>query len=82
MSILGASPDRFDKYDNDIREEFADASDEEFIPGRLAFFRGVLELPRIFIMKDAHDLLEGPARENIRRKIAEYEERKRSLFNG
>jgi predicted metal-dependent HD superfamily phosphohydrolase len=70
LSILGASPSRFDEYERQIREEYARVPEEAYRRRR----REVLEqfLARQAIYSTAHfrGTLEAPARENLRRSIA------------
>lgn len=48
LSILGASPARFDEYERQIREEYAHVPDEAFRAGRSAILRGFLERGELY----------------------------------
>jgi len=69
LAILGATPDRFAEYEDQIRREYA------FVPGwlfrhkRREILRGFLERPRLYSTPHFHDRLEARARENLVRAI-------------
>lgn len=69
LSILGADPDRYDRYARDIRLEYAHVPDDLYRDGRSAVVRGFLERPRLFATAAAHDAWDGPARRNLRREL-------------
>ena len=69
LSILGAPEAEFDRYEAQVRREYAYRTDEEWRQGRmrvLAMFQG---RPRIFIT-EAFAYLEAPARANLARSLA------------
>ena len=73
MSILGSDKDTFDAYDLNIEAEFSHADNLLFKLARLGFFVSNLSLKRIFITDVAHELFDQHARENMERKVIEYQ---------
>lgn len=73
LKILGASPDKFDEFDNNIAIEYSFYPPEVYLPGRIAVLRSFAYKPRIFITDKAHELFEDQARTNLERKIIELE---------
>ncbi len=73
MSILGSDKVIFDDYDSNIEEEFSHVDTLLFKLARLSFFVSNLSLKRIFITDVAHELLDDAARENMERKVIEYQ---------
>jgi predicted metal-dependent HD superfamily phosphohydrolase len=65
LSILGAPPVRYRRYERDVRAEYAALSDAVFQKGRLAVLRGFLERTMIFRTPYFYDRLERQARENL-----------------
>lgn len=71
LSILGAQVERFDRYEEQIRKEYA------FVPGplyrrkRRALLEKLLARPSLFNHEPIRDALEGRARENLRRRISQ-----------
>ncbi len=70
LGILGATPDRFAEYEDQIRSEYA------FVPGwlfrhkRREILRGFLDRPRLYSTPHFHDRLEARARENLARAVS------------
>lgn len=73
LSILGAAPERFARYDADIRAEYAHMPDEAFTTGRAAVLRSFLSRGRIFATDEFHGCLEGQARANLRAALSRLE---------
>ncbi len=65
LSILGASPARFDRYERQIRQEYAFASDADYRRGRAKVLRGFLERLSIYTTAHFSARLEAQARENL-----------------
>jgi predicted metal-dependent HD superfamily phosphohydrolase len=65
LSILGASPADFDRYEAAVREEFAALDDATFGAGRAAVLRGFLARPTLFTTHVARSLWEAAARRNL-----------------
>lgn len=72
MAILGAAPAAFDAYDAAIAREYHAIPADAFRAGRRAFLAGVLALPRIFLSDYFHEMLDGAARNNLRRALASH----------
>jgi predicted metal-dependent HD superfamily phosphohydrolase len=70
LSILGASPERYDAYASAIRQEYAFLPEEAFRSGRRAVLERFLSRPRIFLTQAAHFAWEEIARENMKREIS------------
>ena len=70
LCILGASSDRFDQYEVQVRAEYADVPDEIFRPRRRALLQTFLARPMIYGTPHFRALREGAARDNLKRSIA------------
>jgi predicted metal-dependent HD superfamily phosphohydrolase len=68
LSILGGSPAEFDRYEGQVRQEYAFVSDPDWRMGRSRILRGFLDRPRIFLMPEFASL-EAPARSNLERSL-------------
>lgn len=64
MAILGSSPERYQRYTQQIREEFKAIPDDKFIPGRLAFLQSI-NGSTIFKYNFFDSLYSAPAQDNI-----------------
>lgn len=73
MSILGAAPDVFDRYEAAVRKEYAWVPQAAWIAGRSAVLRSFLDRPFIYLSKEFQDRFEAQARENIRRSLSNLE---------
>ncbi len=69
LSILGAAQPRFDKYEAQIRQEYAWVPESDFVAGRRRVLEGFLARPRIFSHPRMFDRLESQARSNLARSI-------------
>jgi len=69
LAILGAAPERYDRYAADIRREYAWVPEEEYRIGRSKVLRAFLERPRLFITPRLFEEGEAPARENLHREL-------------
>jgi predicted metal-dependent HD superfamily phosphohydrolase len=72
LSILGAAPAEFDRYEIQVREEYRFRSDSEWRTGRARLLRAFLDHPRLFLTPD-FAVFEAPARANLARSIARLE---------
>lgn len=70
LAILGASPDRFDEYDRQIRLEYAWVADAEYRIGRARVLNSFLSRQVIYRTASFADRFESKARENLSRAIA------------
>jgi predicted metal-dependent HD superfamily phosphohydrolase len=72
LSILGAAPGDFDRYERQVRREYAFRSEAEWRAGRARILRAFLERPRIYLTPE-FAAFEQPARDNLVRSIARLE---------
>jgi predicted metal-dependent HD superfamily phosphohydrolase len=72
LSILGAAPADFDRYEVQVREEYRFRSETEWRQGRARLLRGFLDHPRLFLTPE-FSVFEAPARANLARSIARLE---------
>lgn len=70
LSILGASPARFDEYEEQVRGEYAHVPEPAFRAGRSAVLRSFLERPSIYSTDHFHGVLNEAARSNLGRSLA------------
>ena len=70
LAILGASQQRFDEYEVQVRAEYAHVPDAVFWPRRRALLQRFLDRDALYLTQGMHDLLEAAARSNLRRSIA------------
>ena len=68
LSILGAPAAEFDRYERQVRQEYAFVSEPDWRAGRARILRVFLDRPRIFLTPEFAPL-EGPARANLERSI-------------
>jgi predicted metal-dependent HD superfamily phosphohydrolase len=72
LSILGAPPDEFDRYETQVRREYAFRSEAEWREGRARLLRRFLAQPSLFLTPEFAGF-EAPARANLTRSIARLE---------
>jgi predicted metal-dependent HD superfamily phosphohydrolase len=72
LSILGAAPAEFDRYEIQVRAEYRFRSEAEWRTGRAALFRRFLAHPKLFATPE-FGVFETPARANLARSIARLE---------
>ena len=65
LSILGSPPERFERYDQDVRKEYAWVPGFRYRDLRAQVLQGFLDRPRLYHGVAAVDLLEGQARINL-----------------
>ena len=65
LSILGSPPERFERYDQDVRKEYAWVPGFRYRTGRAQVLQGFLDRPRLYHGDAAVALLEGQARINL-----------------
>jgi len=68
LSILGGSPAEFDRYEGQVRQEYAFVSESDWRTGRARILGVFLERPRIFLTPEFASL-EPPARANLERSL-------------
>jgi len=69
LSILGQSPEVFDRYEQAVRTEYSWVPDEEFWPRRWSFIIDMLSRKRIFYTEYFYQKFEHMARKNLIRSI-------------
>jgi predicted metal-dependent HD superfamily phosphohydrolase len=69
LSILGASPERFDEYERQVRFEYKAVPEVAFREGRTRILMKFLERNAIYSTEFFHKNLENGARENLTRSI-------------
>jgi predicted metal-dependent HD superfamily phosphohydrolase len=72
LSILGATPGEFERYERQVRREYAFRSETEWREGRARLLRRFLERPALFLTPE-FARFEAPARANLARSIARLE---------
>ena len=65
LSILGSPPKRFERYDKDVRKEYAWVPGYRYRDLRAQVLQGFLDRPRLYHGAAAVDLFEGQARINL-----------------
>ena len=73
LAILGASEERFDIYEEQVRREYAHVPDEAFRKGRTAVLESFAARDRLYFSDWGYERFEKSARENIARSIAALE---------
>jgi predicted metal-dependent HD superfamily phosphohydrolase len=73
LSILGASSDRFDEYEKQIRREYAWVPENEFRQERAKLLREISARKHIYFTEFFRMRLEDTARENLKRSLVELE---------
>lgn len=69
LSILGASRQRFDEYERQVRQEYSWVDETIFRTVRSRILQELLARPAIYSTPDFHTRLEQTARENLARSI-------------
>ncbi|MDO9380526.1 MAG: metal-dependent phosphohydrolase [Nocardioidaceae bacterium] len=69
LSVLGAAPERYHVYAEDIRLEYAHVPPDVFGTRRAAILEGLLDHPSLFASPQGRVRWEAPARENVRAEI-------------
>lgn len=69
LGILGASDERFDIYEGQIRREYAHVPDDAFRKGRAAVLRHFAERERLYFSEWGIRSFEGQARRNLARSL-------------
>lgn len=70
MGILGTRPDVFDRYEEQVRAEYAPVPDEMFLAGRRQVLTALSDGERIYLSDWGHASFEVAARENIARSLS------------
>lgn len=70
LSILGAPPDEFARYEAAIRREYAHVPDDAYRAGRASVLHGFLARPRIYATNHFASRCESTARQNLGRSLS------------
>jgi predicted metal-dependent HD superfamily phosphohydrolase len=70
LAILASPPDRYQRYIDAVRREYAHVPDDAFRSGRAAVLRQLLALPRLFATSYGAQHWESAARHNVGRELA------------
>ncbi|MGZ5786919.1 MAG: HD domain-containing protein [Ramlibacter sp.] len=70
LSILGATAQRFDESDLQVRAEYSHVADAAYREGRRAILQGFLARPRLYSTDYFRSRFEERARENLHRALA------------
>ncbi|MBL8302440.1 MAG: N-methyl-D-aspartate receptor NMDAR2C subunit [Ideonella sp.] len=65
LAILGSPAERFERYDQDVRKEYAWVPPGRYQQGRAQVLQSFLDRPRLYRTEPAHVLLEARARTNL-----------------
>ena len=65
LSILGSPPERFERYDQDVRKEYVWVRGFRYREQRIRVLQGFLDRPRLYHCEPAVALLERQARINL-----------------
>jgi predicted metal-dependent HD superfamily phosphohydrolase len=74
LSILGASEEAFDHYEQLVREEWAHVPEELFRPARCTIMKRFADRPWIFMTLYGRERWERPAMANLKRSLAKLAE--------
>ena len=74
LSILGAPEPIYDRYEQDIRAEYAFVPEEAYRAGRGAILTGFLSRPRLYFTDIAHAEWDTAARANLARALRALEQ--------
>jgi len=67
LSILGAAPERFARYEAAIRAEYAHVPDDAYEVGRSRVMRQFAQRPRLYFTEFFHQVFQAQAAENLLR---------------
>jgi len=73
LAILGAEPDRFAEYEEQVRREYAWVNDKAFARARAGVLRGFLERGSVYRTGWFRERLEARARANLMRALERWE---------
>jgi predicted metal-dependent HD superfamily phosphohydrolase len=73
LAILASPPERYRRYVEAVRREYATVPDDAFRSGRAAILRQLLRLPRLFTTSYGSEHWEATARRNLEQEIVSLE---------
>lgn len=71
LAILGAPAERYQRYTEQIRAEYAQFSDLIYQPGRRKVLAHFIDKPRIYQTDAMHAMLDAAARKNLQTELAQ-----------
>lgn len=74
LAILGAAPERYDRYAADVRREYEWVPEEQFRDGRAKILKRFLDRPTIYLTESMKSAGEATARENLEREVERLED--------
>ena len=69
LSILATSDRVFDRYEKQIRHEYAFVPEPIYVQARNGILKGFLNRDRVYFSEVFHEQWEAPARANLKRSI-------------
>lgn len=69
LAVLGADPETYDTYSQDVRHEFAHVPGERFVSGRIAALEGLVDRTSVYLTRAGRDAWEKQARANLNREL-------------
>jgi len=66
LSILGASPERYNQYEKNIRKEYRLIPSKMYVPGRIKVLEHFLSRKKIYSLPEFQERYEKQARENLK----------------
>jgi predicted metal-dependent HD superfamily phosphohydrolase len=73
LSILGRPTQRFDEYEDQIRQEYSWVCPEQFAAGRSAVLQSFLARPAIYCTEFFRNKYERQARDNLKRSLSKLQ---------
>ena len=73
LAVLASAPERYRRYVDDVRHEYATVPDVEFRRGRAAVLRALVDQERLFRTPHAREQWEAAARRNVADELAGLE---------
>jgi predicted metal-dependent HD superfamily phosphohydrolase len=70
LAILGSAPEAFDRYEAQVRQEYAWVPELVFRPGRIKILRSFRQRPRLYQTAYFFEHYEAMARANLSRSLA------------
>ncbi len=70
LSILGASPGRFDEFERQVRGEYWWVPRKSYRQKRVAVLRSFLQRPSVYVTQEFRERFEDQARTNLERSVA------------
>lgn len=69
LAVLGADPETYDTYTQDVRHEYAHVPGERFVAGRIVALEGLLERRSVYLTRAGRDRWERQAHANLNREL-------------